>query len=154
MRVFQTVSDVGDAVGESLGTSRWFLIDQARIDAFADTTEDRQWIHVDLERAAQGPFGATVAHGYLTLALAAPIIDDLLRVENLGQAVNYGLGKVRFPGPVSSGARVRGQVTISAAQPVPNGLHVELALSVEVEGATRPGCVADLLIRLYEPDGV
>jgi acyl dehydratase len=149
MTVFRTVAEVGDAVGECIGTSRWFDMDQSRIDAFAEVTEDRQWIHVDPERAAHGPFGSTVAHGYLTLALAAPIVEDVLHVENLGQGVNYGLGKVRFPAPVRAGAKVRGTVTVKSADPVPGGLHVELLLVVEVVGGSRPACVAELLLRLY-----
>jgi acyl dehydratase len=105
-------------------------------------------------RPARFDRGARYLTLALALALAAPIIDDLLRVEQLGRAVNYGLGRVRFPAPVPAGARVRGEVTVTSAQPVPGGLHLELSLVVEVEGGSRPACVADLLIRLYEPDKV
>lgn len=149
MTGFASVTALADSVGTTIGTSRWFEIDQARIDRFADVTEDRQWIHVDPVRAATGPFGATVAHGYLTLALASPIVEDVLQVDNLAQGINYGLDKVRFPGPVAAGSRVRGTLSLTSATPIPGGVQAHFTLVVEVEGQDRPGCVADLVIRLY-----
>lgn len=152
MQRFDTVTDVTNAVGQTLGPSRWFVVDKTRIDVFADVTEDRQWIHVDPVRAAAGPFGAPVAHGFLTLALSAPIMEDILHIARLGQGLNYGLDRVRFPAPVRAGERVRGRATISSSEPVPGGIQVCFALVVEVEGSQRPGCVAELLVRLYPPE--
>ena len=149
MKVFESVTELAESVGTTIGTSRWFEIDQARIDAFAAVTEDNQWIHVDPVRAAEGPFGVTVAHGYLTLALASPIVADVLHVDNLAQGINYGLGKVRFPGPVPAGSRVRGTLSITSATVIDGGVQAEFQLVVEVAGQERPGCVAELVVRLY-----
>ena len=146
---FESVAALAQSVGATIGTSRWFEIDQARIDQFAAVTEDQQWIHVDPVRAAKGPFGATVAHGYLTLALASPIVADVLHVNDLAQGINYGLDKVRFPSPVAAGSRVRGTLTLTSATPIDGGVQAHFRLVVEVAGQDRPGCVAELVIRLY-----
>ena len=135
--------------GLELGPSGWIDVTQERIDAFADATEDRQWIHVDPERAAEGPFGTTVAHGYLTLSLLVPITYELLPVEDARLAVNYGLGRVRFPAPVPAGSRVRGRLRVAGTSEVAGGVQVELAAVVEREGLEKPVCAAEVLVRLY-----
>jgi len=149
VKVFESVTELAESVGTTIGTSRWFEIDQARIDQFAAVTEDQQWIHVDPVRAAEGPFGATVAHGYLTLALASPIVADVLHIKDLAQGINYGLGKVRFPGPVAAGSRLRGTLSLISATPIGGGVQADFRLVVEVADQDRPACVADLVIRLY-----
>jgi acyl dehydratase len=147
---FPRVAALGEAVGRIVGTSRWITVDQPRINTFAAVTEDEQWIHVDEARAARSPYGATIAHGYLTLALAAPILADVLHIDGLGSAINYGLNRVRFPAPVKAGQRVRGTLRILAAEPIRGGLQIVVELTVEVENLQRPACVAELVIRLYE----
>ncbi|WP_322098420.1 MaoC family dehydratase [Nakamurella alba] len=149
MPVFDSVTDLADAVGVVIGTSDWIEVGQDRINGFADVTDDHQWIHVDPDRAAGGPFGGTIAHGYLTLALAAPVMEQVLHIGDLGSAVNYGLGKVRFPSPVPSGSRVRGTLSLLAADPVAGGYQATFELVIAVENADRPACVAEVLVRLY-----
>jgi acyl dehydratase len=123
-------------------------IDQARVDAFADATGDYQWIHVDVERAETGPFGGTVAHGYLTLALLPYLGGSVYALDTPGPKLNYGLGKVRFPSPVPVGRRIRAGVTLSKVVELPTGLQVTLSHVVEVENMTKPACVADMVILL------
>jgi acyl dehydratase len=135
--------------GLELGPSRWFDVPQERIDAFAELTEDRQWIHVDPERAAESPFGTTVAHGLLTLALVIPITYELMPVEDARLAVNYGLNRVRFPAPVPAGSRVRGRLRIEDVADVDGGVQIVAAATVEREGAERPVVAAELVFRLY-----
>ncbi|MET7770119.1 MaoC family dehydratase [Nocardia sp. NPDC005366] len=135
------------AVGTEIGTGDWFEIDQARIDRFAEATDDRQWIHVDAERAARGPYGATIAHGFLTLALLAPITQQLMSVGSARMAINYGLDKVRFISPVLVGSRVRGTVTLTSVTDVPGGVQVERTVTITAEGADKPACVAAHLVR-------
>jgi acyl dehydratase len=135
--------------GLELGPSRWFDVPQERIDAFADVTEDRQWIHVDAERAAESPFGTTVAHGLLTLALVIPITYELMPVEDARLAVNYGLNRVRFPAPVPAGSRVRGRLRVDEVADVDGGVQVVAAAAVEREGAEKPVVAAELVFRLY-----
>jgi acyl dehydratase len=149
-RVFPSVSAVGDSVGAIVGTSRWITMSQERINGFATVTEDEQWIHVDTARAAQSSYGSTIAHGFLTLAMAAPILADVLHIDGLGSAVNYGLNRVRFPAPVRAGERVRGTLRILAAEPIASGMQIVVELTVESAGSERPVCVAELVIRLYE----
>lgn len=149
VRAFGSVAELANAVGRTIGTSRWFDVDQSRINSFAEVTEDDQWIHVDPVRAAAGPFGGTVAHGYLTLSLASPMVADVLHIDDLAQGINYGLGKVRFPGPVPAGSRVRGTLSLTSAAEIAGGIQAEFLLVVEVAGQDRPGCVAELVIRLY-----
>ena len=133
-------------VGERYGPSRWIDVPQSRIDAFAEVTGDRQWIHVDPERAADGPFGSTVAHGYLTLSLIAGVASEL--VPATGRvAVNYGLNRVRFPAPVPTGSRVRVSFEVLALEPVPGGTQATLAATVEREGGDRPVCAAEVVFR-------
>lgn len=140
---------LADAVGQS-ATGEWFTIDQARIQAFADATEDWQWIHLDAERAAAGPFGATIAHGYLTLSLLPRLVDGLLRVDGVAMAVNYGLDKVRFLQPVTAGSRVRAAIEVPAAENGPQGWRVSMHTTVEIEGAERPALIADT-VALFIP---
>ncbi|MEX1357847.1 MAG: MaoC family dehydratase [Gaiellaceae bacterium] len=135
--------------GLELGPSRWFDVPQERIDAFAEVTEDRQWIHVDPERAAESPFGTTVAHGLLTLGLVIPITYELMPVEDASLAVNYGLNRVRFPAPVPAGSRVRGRLRVEEVTDVDGGVQVVAAATVEREGAEKPVVAAELVFRLY-----
>lgn len=136
-------------VGATLGTSRWYAIDQEGIDLFADVTHDRQWIHNDVPRATAGPFGTTIAHGYMTLSLCAPFLADILEVGTLSLALNYGLDRVRFPAPVMVGTRVRGRARLLTATGIPGGVQVVVRMTVEGEGADKPVCVADLVVRYY-----
>jgi acyl dehydratase len=136
-----------DRRGTDLGTSDWLLIDQGRIDAFADVTGDHQWIHVDAERAKAGPFGTTVAHGYLTLALAPVLLQQVVVVDGVTAVVNYGLNRVRFPAPVPAGSRLRGHVTLAAATRRGAAVEAVFGLTVEIDGETRPACVAELVVR-------
>jgi acyl dehydratase len=136
--------------GRDLGTSEWLEITQERIDTFAEATGDHQWIHVDPERAKAGPFGTTVAHGYLTLSLVIPLWTELLRIEGIAMAVNYGLNKVRFPAPVPVGSRIRLAATVAEARAVGgNGVEVVADLTVEVDGAGKPAAVAQAVYRYY-----
>ncbi len=137
------------AVGQPEGTGDWLLVDQARIDAFADVTEDHQWIHVDQERAAQGPFGTTIAHGYLTLSLLPRLNQSIFRVKRRSRGVNYGSNKVRFTAPVPAGARVRGHLTLKNVEPIPGGARLTMEATVEVEGNERPALVAETLSLVY-----
>ena len=137
-----------DLEGQELGPTSWLEVSQERIDAFADATDDHQWIHVDPTRAAAGPFGTTIAHGYLTLSLCAPLLADVLeRVESSGMSINYGTNKVRFPAPVPAGSRIRARVTVASVEDVPGGEQAVLHTEVEREGGDKPVCVADLVIR-------
>jgi acyl dehydratase len=138
-----------DHAGLHLGYTAWREMTQDRVDRFADVTEDRNYIHVDPERAARGPFGGTIAHGYLTLSLLAPLTSELLRVDGVATAVNYGLDKLRFPAPVPVGARYRAGAELVDVTDVPGGLQVRLLATVEVEGATKPSLVAECLFRFY-----
>jgi acyl dehydratase len=135
--------------GKELGTSDWHVVTQDQIQRFADATGDQQWIHVDIERAAAGPFGGPIAHGYLTLSLAPVLLWEVLEVTGVTRILNYGLDRVRFPAPVPAGSRVRGHWTCAAVQDVPGGLQATLALTVECEGASKPACAADILFRYY-----
>ena len=147
---FDSVAAVQAAVGRDLGATDWLAIDQARIDRFAEATGDHQWIHVDPERAAAGPFGACVAHGYLTLSLANLFLPQLLHYERLKMGVNYGCERVRFPSPVRVGARIRGRGEVVAAEALAgDGVQVTVRITVEVEGQAKPGCVVDTISRLY-----
>ena len=140
--------------GLELGPSAWREVTQERIDAFAAATDDPQWIHVDPDRAAAGPFGATIAEGYLRLALLVPLSYELLAVEDAGLTVNYGLNRVRFPAPLPSGSRVRARFRIEGVEEVAGGTQVTMAATVEREGAEKPVCVAELVFRyLTDPGG-
>jgi acyl dehydratase len=144
-RVFAALSDFAAAVGQELGTTPWRVIGQEQVNTFADATDDHQWIHVDSERAAKGPFGAPIAHGFLTLSLLPSFLREVYRVEGLRMGVNYGLDSVRFPGPVPVGSPVRATVTLVEATETESGLRSRLRVSVEREGADKPVCVADFL---------
>ena len=145
---FATPRELLGAVGRKLGASAWLTIDQARVDQFADATGDHQWIHVDPERAKSGPFGATIAHGYLTLSLVNLFLPQLLEVRGTTMGVNYGCDKVRFPSPVKVGSRVRGAGEVVAAEEVKGGaVQVTVRVSVEIEGSDRPACVVDTISR-------
>ncbi|MDX1733048.1 MAG: MaoC family dehydratase [Halioglobus sp.] len=138
-----------EAVGQHLGYSDWLEIDQARIDLFADATGDHQWIHVDPEKAAQGPFGKTIAHGYLTLSLANLFLPQIMQVNNTSMGVNYGCEKVRFPATVPVGSRIRGGGEVISAQEVKGGVQVVVRMTIEVEGGDRPACVIDTISRFF-----
>ncbi|GII84625.1 MaoC family dehydratase [Sphaerisporangium siamense] len=145
MRIFPSVEALKAAQGEHLGHTPWREVTQRQVDLFADATDDHQWIHVDAERAAAGPFGGTIAHGYLSLALLPSLVRSLYRVEGPKMVVNYGLNKVRFPTPVPVGARIRAGAEIVEVKDTPSGALVGLRVTVEVEGAARPACVAETL---------
>jgi acyl dehydratase len=148
-RTFATVDELRGAVGEQLGYTDWVEIEQKRIDLFAEATGDHQWIHVDPEKAATGPFGTTIAHGYLTLSLLPLFGPQLISVEGVKMGVNYGTNKVRFPAPVPVGSRLRATGTITAVDDVPGGVQVSLAFTVEREGGDKPVCVAESVSRYY-----
>ncbi|MFE5138781.1 MaoC family dehydratase [Streptomyces fagopyri] len=148
-RTFATVDELRAAVGEQLGHSDWVEIEQKRIDLFAEATGDHQWIHVDPERAASGPFGTTIAHGYLTLSLLPLFGPQLISVEGVRMGVNYGTNKVRFPAPVPVGSRLRATATITGVDDVTGGVQLSLAFVVEREGGDKPVCVAESVSRYY-----
>ncbi len=149
MRVFDDIGSFTAAVGEHLGYSEWMVIAQDRVDAFAEATGDHQWIHVDAERAAAGPYGGTIAHGYLTLSLLPALGAQVYRVDGVPAAINYGLDRVRFPAPVPVGSRVRAGAELLSATPVPGGaIQAVVRFTVEIEGQDRPACVADTIRRL------
>ncbi|MGF6591996.1 MaoC family dehydratase [Pseudomonas sp. 2835] len=148
-RLFDTPHALHDAVGEVLGVSDWLLIDQARIDLFAEASGDHQWIHVDPQRAASGPFGACIAHGYLSLALVNLFLPQIVEVRGIAMGVNYGCERVRFPSVVPVGARVRGNAQLISAEQVKGGVQAVIRVSVEIEGQQRPGCVVDTISRYY-----
>ncbi|MEU9049954.1 MaoC family dehydratase [Streptomyces sp. NPDC048384] len=135
--------------GSDLGTSEWIEITQDRINTFADATGDHQWIHVDPERAAEGPFGAPIAHGYLTLSLFIPLFTELLDVQGVTTKVNYGLNKVRFPSPVKVGSRIRLVGKLAEVQEVPGGVQIAVDGTIEIEGGTKPAAVLTSLSRFY-----
>jgi acyl dehydratase len=136
--------------GADLGESSWIEITQGDIDTFADATRDHQWIHVDPERAAGGPFGSTIAHGYLTLALVIPLWSELLHVEKVGMAVNYGLNRLRLPAPVPVGSRIRLLGKVASARELPGGVEVVADLTMEIDGAEKPALVAEAVYRFYD----
>ena len=146
---FADLAGLKAAVGTEIGVSDWIPITQERIDRFAEATGDHQWIHTDPERAAKGPFGTTIAHGYLTLSLLPVIGEGMLVVEGVTMGVNYGTNKVRFPAPVPVGSRVRGRVSLSDVSDVEGGVQIVTVVTVEVEGGGKPACVAESVSRLY-----
>lgn len=149
MTTFASPSELAGSVGSHLGYSDWLEITQERINAFADATDDHQWIHVDPERARSGPFGTTIAHGYLTLSLAVRFAAEIFQVEGRVMGVNYGSNRVRFISPVPVGSRLRAGGTLAAVEEVPGGYQVTVDLTFEVEGAEKPACVAQVLYRMY-----
>jgi acyl dehydratase len=146
------VADLPSLAGRDLGPSRWVEITQKDIDTFAELTGDRQWIHVDPDRAKQGPFGATLVHGFLTLSLSTVLLYELLDVQGASQILNYGLNRVRFVSPNPVDSRVRMLVKVADVAAVTGGYQVTFALTFEREGGDRPACVAELLFRYYNPE--
>jgi acyl dehydratase len=147
--VFQTPAELNTAVGQHLGHSDWLEISQERINQFADATGDHQWIHVDPERAKAGPFGACIAHGYLTLSLVNMFLPQIISVRGIRMGVNYGADKVRFPAPVRVGSRIRGSGELVAVEEVKGGVQATIRVTVEIEGHDRPACVVDTISRFF-----
>ena len=145
--VFSSAQALLDAEGLDLGHTEWLTIDQQRIDLFAEATSDHQWIHVDPLRAASGPFGACIAHGYLTQSLANLFMPQLMTLENMAMGVNYGSDRVRFPAPVKVGARVRGHGEILKVERIKDAVQATVRITIEIEGSERPGCVVDTISR-------
>ena len=150
MRVFTTFDEITAAADEPLGSTDWIEITQDRVDAFADATGDHQWIHVDVERAASGPFGGTIAHGYLTLSLVPWLGSQIFSLETPGAKLNYGMNKVRFPHPLLVGKRIRCSAVFSDVAPIAAGLQVTISYTVEIEGEAKPACVAETLVLLLD----
>jgi len=142
------LEDLQARIGEEVGVGDWFEVDQQRINTFADATDDHQWIHVDPERAASGPFGTTIAHGFLTLSLIVTL-QPRLAVEGARMSINYGLDRVRFITPVPSGSRIRARSVLKEVGEVAGGLQIKQEVTVELEGSDKPACVAESLARLY-----
>jgi acyl dehydratase len=150
MRTFSSAEELRAAVGEPLGYSDWHAIDQGRIDRFAEATGDHQWIHVDPEKAKAGPFGTTIAHGYLTLALIPWLMSEVVAYDGVKMGINYGTNKVRFPAPVPVGSRVRAGAELAQAEDVGGGgVQIVTRVTIEVEGQEKPSCVAETVARMY-----
>ncbi|MBF6476088.1 MULTISPECIES: MaoC family dehydratase [Nocardia] len=145
MRVFATLDELTAAVGDVVGITNWLTITQQQIDRFAEATGDHQWIHTDPQRAARGPFGATIAHGYLTLSLIPYFSERLFSMEGARMGVNYGTGKVRFPAPVPVGSRLRDRAELLDVSELPDGARLTMRHTIEIEGALKPACVAETL---------
>jgi acyl dehydratase len=148
-RTFTSADDLKAAVGEQLGYSDWLEIDQQRIDLFAHATGDHQWIHVDPEKAAAGPFGTTIAHGYLTLSLLPLLVPQVMKVDGIRMGVNYGTDKVRFPAPAPVGSRLRATAVLKEVTEAGGGIQVTAVVTVEREGGDKPVCVAEPVWRYY-----
>jgi acyl dehydratase len=150
MRIFKTPAELKDHVGETLGESDWLEIDQDRINTFADATGDHQWIHVDVERAKEGPFGAPIAHGYLTASLANYFLPRIVEVQGISMGVNYGCDKIRFPSPVKVGSRIKGTgVLTSVEETKDGGIQAKITITIDIEGGSRPACVIETISRYY-----
>ena len=149
MRRYEHLADLRALVGEPLGDSDWLIVDQARIDRFADATEDRQWIHVDPQRAALGPFGAPIAHGFLTLSLLPVFFESAYAIADVRMAVNYGLDRVRFTAPVPVGSRLRARFTLKRWDAIEGGAQLGIEAVIERDGAAKPVCIAESLIRCF-----
>ncbi|AVM63090.1 dehydratase [Dietzia sp. HMSC21D01] len=150
MRVFEGLDQVSAAIGEHVGYSDWMEITQERVDAFADATGDHQWIHVDPARAAEGPYGTTIAHGYLTLSLLPVLGNRVMDIRGFSMMINYGLGKVRFPAPVPVGSRIRAGVELTSLDRKPSGAQLTTLVTVEIEGGDRPAVVAEAIRLMVE----
>jgi acyl dehydratase len=148
-REFTSIDELTAAVGDTLGPGPWLLIDQARVNAFADTTDDHQFIHVDPERAAKTPFGGPVAHGFLTLSLLPSLVGALYTVKGVRMGVNYGLNRVRFPAPVRVGTSIRVRAEIASVDPIADGVQLVTNVTVESDAADKPVCVAETVSRIY-----
>ena len=154
MQIFETLADLSAKVGQEVSVSDWIAVTQARIDQFALATGDHQWIHVDPERARSGPFGTPIAHGFLTLSLLPQFFENALQVRQIQMAVNYGLNRVRFVAPVPVNSRLRAHLTLVSSEPIDqHGMQLLWGVSVEREGASKPVCVAEFLVRYYGPSG-
>lgn len=150
MRSFDTLDELPACVGQEVAISDWVTVTQEQVNRFADATGDHQWIHVDVERARAGPFGAPIAHGFLTLSLLPVFFDSAFEIKQGGMGVNYGLNKVRFTSPVPVGSRLRARMTLLSAAPIEgNGLQMAWSVAIEREGAEKPVCVAEALVRRY-----
>ena len=147
--VFSHPSELLEAAGRNLGATEWMNMEQDRINLFADATGDHQWIHVDPGKAGNGSFGATIAHGYLTLSLANLFLPELMEVRSVSMGVNYGCDRVRFPAPVPVGSRLRGVGEVISAEEVKGGVQVVVRITVEIEGSERPACVVDTISRFF-----
>ena len=150
MKTFENLSELRALVGQEVAVSDWITVTQEQVNLFAQATGDHQWIHVDVERARAGPFGAPIAHGFLTLSLIPKLFESAIEIRNSGMGVNYGLNKVRFTSPVPVGSRLRGRMTLLACDPIDsNGMQMTWQVTVEREGADKPACVAQTLARRY-----
>lgn len=149
MRIFKTPSELLDAVGENLGHSEWVEITQERINQFADATGDHQWIHVDVEKAKNGPFGSTIAHGYLTMSLASYFMPLIYEVQGLAMGVNYGVNKVRFPAPVPVNSKVRGVAQVISVEEMKGGIQAIVQITIEIEGSEKPACIVETISRYF-----
>ncbi|MNO93329.1 putative enoyl-CoA hydratase 1 [compost metagenome] len=150
MKSYETLAELQGLVGQVVGTSDWVVIDQQRINTFAQATGDHQWIHTDPERAAQGPFGKTISHGFLTLSLLPTFMTNAFELRNVKMGVNYGMNKVRFIQPVPVDSRLRGHFKVLSFEPLEgNGAQVTYEMIVEIEGATKPACVAETILRVF-----
>lgn len=147
---FSGIDDAKSRIGQEIGISDWLLIDQARVNGFADVTGDQQWIHVDVERAGrESPFGGPIAHGYLTLSLLAKFAGECIAVDGIKLAVNYGLNRVRFASPVKVGSRVRARFTLGAVDDIAGGAQMLWQATIDIEGNDKPACIAEMLTRWY-----
>ena len=144
---FASTQELLGAVGRELGTTEWTTLSQERIDQFAEATGDDQWIHVDVEKAKAGPFGTTIAHGYLTLALCAPFLGELAHVGGISMGINYGIDKARFIAPVTAGSRVRGHGEVVAVTEINGGVQAVVRITIELEGSEKPAAVVDTVSR-------
>lgn len=150
MQLIESLDALADLVGREVACSDWLLIDQARIQQFADATDDQQWIHTDPARARdESPYRAAIAHGYLTLSLLPALLQSCVRIDGVAMAINYGLDRMRFPAPVRAGQRVRARVQLDRLEPVPGGVQAHWMATIEVEDGDKPACVAQMLARYY-----
>jgi len=144
-----TLASLKERVGDELAVGEWLEVDQAMIDKFADATGDHQWIHIDRERAANGPFGTTIAHGFLTLSLLPRLAASALEIDDVRMGVNYGLNRVRFPAPVPSGSRIRAHLKLLSYEPLDGGAQLVMEVTMERDGSDKPVCVAETVSRRY-----
>jgi acyl dehydratase len=149
VQIFQGIAEFAQAQGTDLGSSEWVSVEQGQINLFADATGDHQWIHVDPERSADGPFGGTIAHGFLTLSLLPVFLNSLYRVDDVNMAVNVGLNKVRFINPVKVGSRVRGTAVIGEVTPLDGAVQAIFNTTIEIEGADKPAAVVESIVRYF-----
>ncbi len=149
MRTFETIAELKDLVGQEVGVSEWITVTQERIQLFAEATNDHQWIHLDTERAKGGPFGTTIAHGFLTLSLLPEMAATAFHVRETRMGVNYGLNKVRFPAPVPSGSRLRARFKLIGYEPLEGGAQITTQVTMEREGSDKPVCIAESIARRF-----